>query len=184
MGNILLKKAYNCYIQFVNNLNYGRVSQDYNILYDAILSLKENISDVQFVQYFENNLFCPELFQLNITEEMSKTFAWDLNIDDNTTDFIWKEIQLISLGDYNFVTNTKYGLNFLYVAIPPETNFIIYDVLGNILHNSTISEDTPGQLFTLMGTSQMSTGVMNQVWKKKNPFSTTTYPVEFKIKLF
>jgi hypothetical protein len=184
MANILLNKAYNCYIKFLNNVNYGRFSQEYCLLYDAILSLKENISDIKYVQYFENNLLCPNLYQLNISQEMVKLFAWDLNPSDIATSFVWNETIVNNLGDYNFTTNTQYGLNFLYIAIPPGVNFIIYDVLGNILHNSTLPEGGPQQEFTMIGTSRMSSGVMNVTWKKINPFSTTTYPVDFKIRLF
>ena len=184
MSSTLLSKTYNCYIKYLNNINYGRFQQDYCLLYDAILSLKENIIDKQFVQYFESNLFCPELTTINISQEMAKIFAWDLNVSDVATSFSWKETAVTQLGDFNFTTNTQYGLNFLYIAIPPGVNFIIYDVLGNILHNSTLPEGTPQQEFTMVGSSRMSTGVMNVTWKKINPFSTTTYPVQFKIKLF
>lgn len=60
----LFNSTYNCYIFFLNNLNYGRINQDYSILYDSILCLKENIIDAQYVEYFENNLTCTILYQI------------------------------------------------------------------------------------------------------------------------
>jgi len=183
MASILLEGAYNCYIRFLNNLTYGRTNQKYDILYDAVLALKENITDPQFVQYFENNLNCPKLHAINITDEMARIFAWDLNSNDTATSFTWHEFNTPTLKDYNFTTNTKYGLNFLYIAVPSGVNFVIYDKLGSKLHDSTIEEDAIGQQFEFISTTQMSNGAINNVWKKINPFSTTTYPVEFKIKL-
>lgn len=183
MANELLNKAYNCYMQFLTNMNYGRISQCYSLLYDAILSLQENITEVQYTQYFENNLVCPELYPLDITESM-RIFAWHLNSSDSATTYIWNEIPVPVLGEYTFTTNTKYGLNFLYIAVPPDTNFIVYNALGHVIQNSLLPEGEVNQLFTLVGTSQMSNGVINQVWKKTDPFNTTTYPIEFKIKLF
>lgn len=183
MASNLLEKAYNCYIRFLNNLTYGRTNQNYSLLYDAILSLKENITDKQFVQYFENNLTCPKLYTINITDEMARIFAWDLSSSDTSSSFTWHEFGTPTLGDYNFTTNTKYGLNFLYIAVPSGVNFIIYDQLGSRLHDSSLPENAMGQHFEMVGTSKMSSGAINVVWKKTNPFSTTTYPVEFKVKL-
>lgn len=183
MANELLSKAYNCYLQFLSNMNYGRINQCYSLLYDAILSLKENITDIQYTQYFENNLICPEVFTLNEIEPM-RILAWHLNSNSDASSYVWEEIMVPTLGEYSFTTHTKYGLNFLYLSIPPNTNFIVYNALGNVIHNSTLPEGGTNQLFTLVGTSLMTNGAINQVWKKIDPFNTTTYPIDFKVKLF
>lgn len=54
----LLEKTYNCYISYLNNLNFGKTEQNYSLIYGAILVLKYNITDARTVQYFENNLHC------------------------------------------------------------------------------------------------------------------------------
>lgn len=53
----LLEKIVNAYKIFLNNLNYGNTKQDYCFLYDAILAVKNNITDEEkYIQYFYNNM--------------------------------------------------------------------------------------------------------------------------------
>jgi hypothetical protein len=58
MANIL-EKAYNCYIRYLSNLEYGKTDQDYKLLYGATLLLKNKITDEKFIQCFDNRLICP-----------------------------------------------------------------------------------------------------------------------------
>ena len=59
MVNLLLK-SYNCYISYLDNLNFGRTDQNYNLLYDSVILLKSNINNPKFIEYFINNLSCNE----------------------------------------------------------------------------------------------------------------------------
>lgn len=56
--NNLLQKTYNCYISYLNNLNFGKVNQKYDLLYGSIIFLKSGITDAKVIEYFESNLNC------------------------------------------------------------------------------------------------------------------------------
>lgn len=179
----LLEKAYNCYIAYLDRLNYGRVSQNYSLLYDSILCLKNVISEEKFIQYFENNLLCPERFALNITTAMERIIAWDLSTSYTALSFIWNELPAPMLASYNFTTDAEFGLSFLYLAVPPDANFILYNSLGFVIHDSTIDQNANGQNFKLYGSALMSNGSTNNVWRKDEPYDSSK-PIDFKIKLF
>lgn len=54
----LKEKIINCYKQYLTNLTYGITTQDYKLLYGAILLAKNNINDQKYIEYFINNLNC------------------------------------------------------------------------------------------------------------------------------
>jgi hypothetical protein len=60
----LIEQVVNCYIKYLNNLSYGITTQDYKLLYGAILALKNNIKDEKYLEYFKNNLCCPITLRL------------------------------------------------------------------------------------------------------------------------
>ena len=179
----LLQKAYNCYITYLDGLNYGRYSQNYCLLYDSILCLKNVITDEKYIQYFDNNLLCPERFTLNITEQMERIIAWDLSTSYTSNSFVWNDLIAPMLATYTFNTDAEVGLHFIYLAIPQDVNFIVYNSLGFILHDSTKPQTDPGQNFQLYGTAIMSNGSTNNVWRKNDPFDSGR-EIEFKIKIF
>jgi len=62
--NSLLEKTYNSYLHFLSLVNNGRTDQDYAIIYNALLLIKNNISDKKFIQYYESNLLEPITYSL------------------------------------------------------------------------------------------------------------------------
>ena len=56
--NNLLQKTYNCYIFFLNNLNFGKVNQNYDLVYNATLLINSGITEPRYIEYFESNLNC------------------------------------------------------------------------------------------------------------------------------
>lgn len=52
----LLTKSYNSYLKLLTNMNYGKTEENYCLLYDSILCLKNNITDTKYIQYFINNI--------------------------------------------------------------------------------------------------------------------------------
>lgn len=61
----LLNKSYNSYIYFLDNLNNGNTNYEYELLYQAILCLKNNITDKKYVEYFESNLLLPIRYNID-----------------------------------------------------------------------------------------------------------------------
>ena len=49
---------------FLGLINNGRTDQDYATIYNALLVIKENITDKKFIQHYENNLLEPIMFPL------------------------------------------------------------------------------------------------------------------------
>lgn len=62
--NNLLEKTYNSYLHFLSLVNNGRTDQDYAIIYNALLVIKNNITDKKFIQYYESNLLEPIVYPL------------------------------------------------------------------------------------------------------------------------
>lgn len=58
MDSELLLQCYNCYIKKLSMLKYGRFKIDYDILYNALLAIKNNITDTQYIQFFKSNISC------------------------------------------------------------------------------------------------------------------------------
>jgi hypothetical protein len=44
------------YSEFLTNLTWGKINQNYDLLYSAVLMIKNNIADEKYVQYINNNL--------------------------------------------------------------------------------------------------------------------------------
>ena len=63
--NNLLEKTYNSYLHFLSLVNNGRTDQDYATIYNALLIIKNNITDKKFIQYYESNLLEPVTYPLN-----------------------------------------------------------------------------------------------------------------------
>ena len=158
----LLEKAYNCYITYLDRLNFGRTNQDYGLLYNACLAIDNNISVEQYNQFFINNLLCPTKYILHM-DEISNIIAWDLSTKIDETSFIWKETQAPSSGTYTITVGSESGLHFVYFSIPQDVEFKIYNALDMVLHDSTLIETAPGQLFKLAGTTMTSNGSTNNV---------------------
>lgn len=183
MNTLLLEKAFNCYLIYLDNLNYGKVSQSYCLLYDAILMISNNIDDKKFAQYFENNLDCPKLHSLNITEDMNRKILWTLNSSPTLlSSFTWNEIPTPSNGVFQFTTNNLYGFNYLYVSIPQDVETILYNELDMQIYNSTVAPSGSNQLFELVGTMNVG-NTINNVYKKKNVYNTNN-GVLFKVKIY
>lgn len=182
MTDTLLQKAYNCYLVFLDNLNYGKVSKNYCLIYDAILCIANNVEDKQFIQYFENNLECGSLYSLNITTDMNRKILWTLNSSSTVLDgFSWNQISVPKNGTYEFTTNSLTGFNYLYIATPQEATVIIYNELNIPVFNSTLPTNSSNQLFELVGTKTVGT-TTNNVYKKKNVYNTFN-PVLFKVQI-
>ena len=65
--NNLLEKTYNSYLHFLSLVNNGRTDQDYAIIYNALLVIKNNITDKKFIQYYESNLLEPIVYPLTFS---------------------------------------------------------------------------------------------------------------------
>ena len=178
----LLEKTYNCYIRFLDNLNYGRISYPYDILYDATLCLKNNITDAKYVQFFENNLVCPIRYPIVITSTMKRMIGWYLSPNGSNTTFIWNEKEVPTNTTYYIDVTAKSGFNYLYFSIPQNVRFTIYNTLDIQLYDSSLP-DSASQLFMLTGTTTTSKGATNNVFRKKDVYATST-PTTYKIKIW
>lgn len=58
MDSELVAQCYACYIKLMYQLMWGRFSLDYDILYDALLALNNNITDAKYIEFFKSNLNC------------------------------------------------------------------------------------------------------------------------------
>lgn len=182
--NELLEKAYNCYIRFLNRLNYGNVTQNYCLLYDAILYIANDLDEEQFYQYFVNNLDCGTRYPLDITEDMDRLILWTLNESSvvlNT--FQWNTIPAPADGTFSFTTNQLEGYNWLYISVPQDVNMYIYNELNMQLYDSLAPVDGVNQLFNLVGTMTTVNGDTNNVYRKNEVFNSHNRPL-FKVKIY
>jgi len=178
--NELLEKAYNCYLIYLDKLNYGNVNQEYCLVYDAILAISNNITDEKYRQYFVNNLLCPTKYPLTITSEMNKMIMWTLNSSSNIlNNFNWNNISPTGKNLYEFTTNSVPGFNFLYLSIPEDVSFIVMNELNMVIQNNLKSAGDVNQLFIFIGTSTVN-GKINNIWRKKDVFNSLN-KVSFKI---
>lgn len=183
MNDTLLQKAYNCYLVFLDNLNYGKVNQNYCLVYDAILLIANNIEDKQYIQYFENNLECGSLYTLNITTDMNRKILWTLSSSSTPLDnFVWNEIAANKNATYQFTTNSLPGFNYLYIATPQDKSVIIYNELNMPVFDSSAAPNGNNQLFELVGTKTVGNNT-NNIYKKKNVYNTFN-PVLFKVQIY
>ena len=184
MSNILLEKAYNCFIVYLDRLSYGKVNQSYCLLYDAILAIANNIQEPQYIQYFENNLDCINMYYLNITDSMNRKILWTLHDSDILLNsFSWNEIDAPINDTYQFTTNSKISFNYLYVSIPQGVNSMIFNELNVQIFDSLVGPNATNQLFSLVGTMTLPNGSVNNVYRKNDVYNTYN-PVLFKVKIY
>lgn len=180
----LIEKAYNCYIAYLNRLNYGKVDQSYCLLYDAILAIANDITEEKYLEYFINNLTCPILYQIEEAENINRMISWTLSSEETPdATFSWTELAAQTDTTYYVITSELVGFNFFYVSVPQSSNCIIYNELDMVLYNSTLSAADPSQAFSLAGTLTTSEGQANNILRKNDVYNTT-HPVLFKVKLF
>ena len=184
MSDLLLEKAYNCFIVYLDRLNYGRTNQNYCLLYDAILTLANDITDKQFVEYFEANLDCGTRYELQITEDMERKILWTLNSSEIVLDtFVWNEIPVPEDGTFQFTTNSLGGFNYLYISIPQGVNSYFFNELNMQIFDSLAAPTAPNQIFHLVGTMTLENGSVNNVYRKDDVYNTYN-PVLFKVKIY
>lgn len=183
--NELLNRAYNCYLVYLDNLNYGKVDQNYCLLYDAVLTIANNIDEEKYMQYFVANLLCASPYNnLEITDDMDRIMAWTLNSSETVTnEFDWHEISTPTNKTYPINTNTEVGFRFFYLSVPQGTNFIVTNELNMQLYDSALPADNPSQIFSLMGTVTMDNGQTNNVYRKDDVYNASN-SVLFNVKLY
>lgn len=179
----LLGKVVNCFSTYLNYLSYGITNQDYDLLYDANLVLRNNITEEKYRQYFYNNLRCSN--NINIVESSSvsdKKISWILSEDESLNgSFIWTEMDIISgLKTYTINTSVQSGYKFMYISVPENAKFTLYDELNNILFDSLVISNYE---FEVTGSIQTSSGNLNTAFRKKNMFNTTR-PIIFTLKFY
>lgn len=182
--NELLQRAYNCYLVYLDNLNYGKVDQNYCLVYDAILTIANNIEEEQYREYFIANLLCGERYPLTITTDMDRQLAWTLNESETVTNmFDWHYLGTPSNTTYFINTNALVGFNFFHLSIPQGTNFMVQNELNIVLYDSSLPASGVNQIFSLTGTMTMPNGYTNNTFKKDDVYNTTN-SVLFKVTLY
>lgn len=178
----LIDKVVNCYLAYLKRLNYGDARKPSSLLYNAILYLKSGIDNDQYTEYFYNNLKCPKTITLTDNLAIYRTIAWALSSSEELlTSFTFTETDTPTLRSYTLTTTSLVGFNYIYISVPQDVEFIITDVLGNTLFNSTIAP--AGQSFSLAGTTTTSEGLTNSVYKSNDVFNTYN-PVTYIVTLF
>lgn len=179
--NSLLEKALNCYSTYLTRLSIGKTDQNYDLLYDAILLLKNNVSESKYTQYYENNLTCQTVTRLEEVPEGDKVIGFELSTSETILEsFEWVETPATTLKTYTITTDSVLGYNFLYFSIPSDANVIIYDALNTVIYNSEVS--SPLYAFELVGTALTSNNQINKVYRKKNVYNSNN-PITFNINL-
>ena len=176
----LLEKFVNCFGHYIDKLSYGIEVKDYHLLYKTALLIKSNINNPKYNQYYYNNLKCPIKIKLTMPESKDRMISFAISeLPSMNNSFIWTEIDTPSLKTYDITNPSQPGYNFIYISIPTDLNFIIFDALSNVLFNSAI----PGNYeFNFIGSITTSKGKINSVYRKKNMYNTHN-PVTFQIKL-
>ena len=178
----LMGKVVNCYQTFLTYLTYGITNQNYELLYDANLLLRNEITDEKFRQYFYNNLKCSSNINLNESVTVNnKVISWTLNDSDILTNlFNWSEVNVTAAQTYNINSGSTTGYYYMYLSVPKDTRILIYDELGNLLFDAS---DSNTDEFEPCGMIQTSYGNINTVYKKKNMFNAKN-PIVFTIKIY
>jgi hypothetical protein len=91
MDSVLLQRAYNCYLTYLDRLAYGRTDQDFCLLYGGIQVLANKMEE-RYAQFFRENLLCPERYDLDIVDNANKFILWTLNASPQLEEFTWSEI--------------------------------------------------------------------------------------------
>lgn len=167
----LLSKVVNCYQSYINYLNYGITNQNYEMLYNANLVLRNNITEEKFRQYFYNNLGCDSTITIQESSTVNnKRIYWTINSSPTLNEnFTWNEIIVTENKTYNIITNSVVGFNYIYIATPQEDNFILLDEMNNILYDSASSGHFEYESSGMIETSQ---GNINIAYKKKNIYNS------------
>jgi len=177
----LIQKVANCYQYYLNRLSYGITSQDYDLLYDAILFLKSGLIDAGFEEFFENNLNCVGDIVLPQTDTISNMIAWAFNSTGTvnpSTVFISSPIP--DFGTFSITTNSVTGYNYLYIAVPQNKNTQIYDEMTSLMFDSTVAGSYD---FTYIGNLTMSNESINSIYRKNDVFNTYN-PITYYVKIF
>lgn len=177
----LKEKIVNCYKQYLTRLTYGIVNQDYCLLYGAVLTVKNNITDNKFIQYFENNLICSKTISLADIDTLSNVISWTISsssVIPNSANFT--DIAAPTAGSYTLTTTRVIGYNFLYISAPEHRNVKFYNELNALVFDSR----DPGTYdFSYVGTIVTGDGSTNKVYKKDDVFNTFN-PVTYYINLY
>lgn len=176
-----LEKAVNCYVTYLTNLNYGITDQEYCILYDSWILLKNNITDRRLVDYYSSHLNCPIKIKLELDMDVKNLITWTINRSGSITNlFEWNNVDISTTNRYyTITTNSVSGYNYLYLTLPQYLDFMVYDEMNNLLFDTK----NPNDNFSLMGTVKTINGQTNLVYRKKNMFNTIN-KVNFNIKLY
>lgn len=176
----LEEKVVNCFSRYLTNLICGKTDQNYCLLYDSILLLRNNINEEKYIQYFYNNLNCSGNIKLEVIDEKNRILGSTLNVlETSDNSFIWDEIDTPNLKTYSITTDSLQGYNFFYISIPPNTDARVYDSLNNLLLDTSIAGDYE---FIYDSTVVTSKGQVNSVYRKKNMYNTIN-PVNFIVTL-
>ena len=80
----LLGKVVNCFSTYLDYLTYGVTNQDYNLLYEANLVLRNNITEEKYRQYYYNNLRCSSKIQIDESSTVSDIkLSWVLSENES-----------------------------------------------------------------------------------------------------
>lgn len=108
---------------------------------------------------------------------MDNIIAWTVNPKDSINSVhLWPNIKLAKYKDYYITNDTIPGFNFLYIYLPCNAHFIIYNYLNLVLFDSSMPEDK--QLFTIVSNDN---GYL--ILRKKDVYNTY-HPVTFKITIY
>lgn len=165
---MLKEKIVNCYKQYLTKLNCGIIGQNYCLLYKAILSVKNNISDKKYVEFFENNLNCPITIKLTAMDKIPNVISWvEATVLSNDT--VFTEISAPTAGNYTILTNKVPGYNFLYITAPSDRNVRIYDDFNDIVFDSKAAGTYQ---FSYVGNLTTSNGSINKIYRKNNVYNS------------
>ena len=108
---------------------------------------------------------------------MDKVIAWTVNSSDNLNNtFAWEDVKISKRKDYYITNEIVDGFNFLYICLPKNTKFTIYNSLNLVLFDSSLPEN--GQLFTTIFKDNEYL-----ILRKKDVYNTRN-PVTFKITIY
>lgn len=179
----LSEKVANCYKYYLTRLSYGITNQDYCLLYWAILTLKNNITDNKYIQYFYNNLVCPTSGGISFpqNDETFDVISWTLNPSDTLSpDFVYISTRASIAGTYIIRTTSTIGYNFLYITVPVSRNVKIYDEMSDLIFDSS---GTGSYEFEYVGEIITGNNRSNAVYRKSNVYNTYN-PVTYYVKIF
>lgn len=164
-NNNLKEKIVSYYKYFLANLNVGLI-KDYKLMYAAIICLKNNIIEEKYLEYFYSNLDCSN--KITLPEATYGNITLGIGTDDTK----FETIKVNGINTYKLETKPSPGFNFIYLSIPFNIPFRIYDELG-----IDISDN-----FIFTGKVVQIDNKFNKIYKKNNVLNTVS-ALTFKIKL-